>query len=150
MLAAHDLQQRDLLTDGLLEAFGMDHPHAVALLIATGDPREWASVAPVVFDCAERGSLRAQRVVEAHAQALVDLVRVVEYRGGDITTIVAGGGVLLNQPLFYSRLEQIIHESFTGELSVSLLQVPAALGAVKLARTLHGTPIRSDIRTGAS
>ncbi len=89
------------------------------------EPREWASLAGVVFEATEYDA-GAEALVERAAAALGELVAVVRERLSMDGPVVLAGGQLLNQP----RLEGAVR-SLLG--AATRLEEPPVAGAVRLA-----------------
>jgi N-acetylglucosamine kinase-like BadF-type ATPase len=89
------------------------------------EPREWASLAGVVFDTAgdDEG---AASLVQRAASALADLVEVVRMQLSIDGPLVLAGGQLLNQP----RLESAVRRRLGAAIR---LEEPPVAGAVRLA-----------------
>lgn len=90
------------------------------------EPREWASLAAVVFDAAgdDEG---ASSLVERTGSALGDLVAVVRKRLSLDGPLVLAGGMILNQPL----LEEAVRRRVGA---ATRLEEPPVAGAVTLAQ----------------
>jgi N-acetylglucosamine kinase-like BadF-type ATPase len=95
----------------------------------------WASLCPLVFDAADRGSAVAASVITAAAAALAQDVALVNRRGAVGSSVLCAGGVITNQPRLYDELVREIG-AINTDLSVSLLTVPPVMGALALARKL--------------
>lgn len=95
----------------------------------------WARLCPLVFEAADRGSATAASVIAGAAKALAQDVALVHSRGAIGTNVICAGGVITNQPRLYDELVRSISAADT-ELSVRLLTVPPAFGALALARKL--------------
>ncbi|WP_166426704.1 BadF/BadG/BcrA/BcrD ATPase family protein [Labedella populi] len=145
VLEAADALDTDLLVPALLNALDVGHPHDLGHLLASTEPTDWAVTARAVFEAAEQGSPRAVAVIEANAAALADLLGVIRRRGGDISIVVAGGGVMTGQPSFYAAFRRAVEERHGDDAQVALLSAPPVVGAVALARDLVDTPTRPDI-----
>lgn len=97
----------------------------IGFLHGLNEPREWASLAGVVFDAAgdDEG---ASALVERTSSALYDLVVVVRKRLSLDGPLVVAGGLILNQPL----LEEAVRRRVGA---ATRLEEPPVAGAVKLA-----------------
>jgi len=91
------------------------------------EPRDWAALAPIVFEAASADQ-GAAAVVDRAGAALSSLVEDVRARLGIERPVVLAGGLLLNQP----ALEVAVRRRL-GEGPVRLAAPPVA-GAVGLAR----------------
>jgi N-acetylglucosamine kinase-like BadF-type ATPase len=93
------------------------------------EPAQWARLAPLVFDGADRDPA-AQRIVEQAAAVLGGLVETVRRRLGAELPVVLAGGLLLSM----DRLREDVSRLVPGEVTV--LREPPVLGAVRLAAEL--------------
>lgn len=139
VLEAHDLDETDLLTEVFLEFFGIDHPHRLVHVFATVEPREWSRAAILIFGAAKKGSARAQKVIDAHALALAELIARLKQRGGDVSTIVCAGGVLTGQPALFDAFAHEVRRLGGASTKIALLLDPPVKGALNLARNIHIT-----------
>jgi glucosamine kinase len=89
------------------------------------EPGEWAALAGLVFDAADRDD-GAARIVERAAAELSRLVETVRARLEVTDPVVIAGGLLLNQPLLEAALRERLG-------SVIRLVLPPVAGAVRLA-----------------
>jgi N-acetylglucosamine kinase-like BadF-type ATPase len=149
-LARHDAGAApDVLLPMLLEAFGVGGAAALARAVNdTPTAAHWGSRAPAVFAAAERGSADARAVVAGGAEALAGLVALLARDAGPSADVVAAGGVMAGQPMFYAAFRAAVARSNPG-LSVHLLREPPVTGAVTLARRLLSTrpAARPDARS---
>jgi len=141
VLDAFDREEEDPLCDLLLEALSVTHPHGLSHHLATTDPRLWAAAAPVVFAALAAGSHRARIVIEAHAEAMAGMVELLARRGGDVDTVVAGGGVLVNQPKLFEAFAKAVRRRLARPVSIVLLNEPPVVGAVNLAHELAASAV---------
>ncbi|RWZ46301.1 hypothetical protein ELQ90_14690 [Labedella phragmitis] len=146
VLQAADALERDLLVSTLLDALDARHPHDLGHLLASSEPTEWAAAASAVFMAAAEGSARAAEVIETNAAALAGLLQVIARRGGDISVVVAGGGVMTGQPSFFSAFRRAVELRHGDDARVTLLTRPPVVGAVALARARMDGSIRPDAR----
>jgi glucosamine kinase len=148
-LAAHDDGQEDeILSDCLLRSAAVTSLGQLSMSMITGPGGAWTRHCPAVFEAAELGSRIASDVIDDGGAALADLVANVRRRGAVGTVVVAGGGVIVNQP----RLASAVAAALTASLPEATLQVltdPPVKGAVALARraltgsdALHRSPAR--------
>jgi N-acetylglucosamine kinase-like BadF-type ATPase len=135
VLDAYDTDDgRDPLSPILLAALHVTHPHAMSQVFTKIDPRTWAAQGcPAVFRALEEGSERARRVIAHQARGLAALVRVVDLRGGDTSTIVTAGGVITHQPVFLDAFTRAVHVLTHRSPRITLLAHPPAQGAIELA-----------------
>ncbi|HWJ75440.1 MAG TPA: BadF/BadG/BcrA/BcrD ATPase family protein [Kaistia sp.] len=134
VLSAYDNDESDLLSARLLAALGVEHPHGLGRKLATTDPRLWARIAHLVFDASADGSPRAREVIESHGQALAAMVALLARRGGDIRTVVCGGGLMTRQPALFDAFAGAMKARFGHQSNVVLLTGPPVAGAIHLAR----------------
>jgi N-acetylglucosamine kinase-like BadF-type ATPase len=146
VLQAADALETDVLVRSLLSALDVRHPHDLGHLLASTDPTDWADAARVVFTAAEEGSSRAVAVIDANAAALAELLGVVDRRGGDVSVVVAGGGVMTGQPSFFAAFRHAVEQRHGLDAHVAVLSDPPVVGAVALARDLAGISIRTTLR----
>lgn len=143
ILDAHDRQESDVLSDLLMDALGVDHPHALSLHLGAAEPRLWAQAAPVVFKALRAGSPRAARVVSAHAEALAIMVEQLRDRGGDVSVVVCSGGVFQNQAVLFDAFAAAVERRLGATSTVAMLQCAPVQGAINRARTLVGAVSRT-------
>lgn len=137
VLEAYDRAEVDPLSEMLLGALELGHPHELPHVLSTVEPRLWAIAAHAVFSAAQDGSKRAQAVIDAHAQALADMVALLQSRGGDVRTIVCAGGVITSQPALFSAFVDNVRTRIGPSAEVALLTEPPVTGAMHLARQLY-------------
>ena len=131
----------DPLAQMLLGILDIDDPVRLGkTLAAEGSAAGIGRHAPALFAAAEGGSEIARSVIEAGGQALALLVRRLVDRGATGGCVVAGGGVITSQPLLMRAFESAVAEQVPG-WTVTLLTIPPAFGAVRLAEAL----IRGDL-----
>ena len=94
--------------------------------------------AKAVFQAAEMGSALAQRVIREGAGALVELVARLKQVGAEATTAVAGGGVIVAQPMLAHAFLEQMFERFNGEISAEIYAGPPVEGACYIAKTMRG------------
>ncbi len=132
-------QHDDPLIPMLLAALGLEDPIKLGRrLHEMGDGVAWGRHAPVVFEAAEAGSAVASAVIDHAGDALASLVSILIERGADATHVVAGGGVIAQQP----RLMQAFRTAMATRNPSShtlLLQAAPVQGALALARRLTTT-----------
>jgi glucosamine kinase len=137
-------QLDDPLIPGFLEALGTSEVTKLGrTLNAVRGAAEWGRFATVVFDAADRGSVLARRVIEDGATALAKLVAALAKRGADASVVVAGGGVIAEQPLLWTAFQSAV-AVVSPESRVVLLRDPPVVGAIALAeRALQSTRIQN-------
>ena len=124
---------KDPLTDALMAELGTDDPTMLGRLL--NDTRSaviWGRYASAVFAAADAGSRLSQAVIAEGGAALAELVAVLIRRGADASSVVAGGGVIVEQP----RLMEAFGAAMRGvsaESKVVLLREPPVMGALALA-----------------
>lgn len=137
VLAARDRgEEPDLLAEMLMtEMAAEDIP---ALSFAFGSQAtlaRWARVGPLVFNAADEGSAIAAEVIEASAAVLAQDVLHAVRRGAVGEVVVCAGGVVTNQPRFFSAFEAAVLALDLG-LTVRLLRIPPVHGAIALGHRL--------------
>lgn len=126
----------DPLFAAVLSAFGATDAAtlaAEATRIAGG--AAWGAFAPLVFEQAAGGSALAERIVETAARALAAGVASLVRRGAIGSLVVAGGGVIVNQPAYERRIrERLAAEA--PQLGFVVVRRPPVVGAIAHARAL--------------
>ncbi|GAA2971704.1 N-acetylglucosamine kinase-like BadF-type ATPase [Microbacterium terrae] len=118
----------------LLRHFGTDDHVELALRFqAAPSDTLWGGFAPQVFAAADEGSLIAKQVIRRSGAHLAEMVQAVRARGATGTTVVAAGGVITAQPMLADALVASLRER-ASDLTVRVLDVPPAAGALALAR----------------
>jgi N-acetylglucosamine kinase-like BadF-type ATPase len=93
----------------------------------------WGAHARAVFDAAAAGSALAIEVIRRAAAALATLVKRLVDRGAPSDEVVAGGSVVVGQPLLYGMfVEELARLLPTSRLT--LFTAAPVAGAVALAR----------------
>ncbi|MGK6316671.1 N-acetylglucosamine kinase [Neorhizobium sp. DT-125] len=146
VLHAYDSEQVDPLTNLLLMGLEVDHPHGLQHRLTATEPREWARAAEQVFAALEVGSMRAQAVIDAHAEAMAGMIELLARRGGDVSTVVCAGGVITNQPVLFEAVRASIKARVCATRDVVLLKEPPVSGAIILARKLYQASEREHRR----
>lgn len=136
VLHAWDNTIDDPLSPILLEALEADHPHELGFLLSTRKPEFWARAATAVFSAEQQNSPLASSVIHSQARELVNLVRTVQDRGGDVTAVALGGGVFSGQDAFYQRFVEMLREENPAVEQVVRLEGAPVEGALRLAQTL--------------
>lgn len=147
VLDAYDTGEPDPLRETLLAHFGLDHPHGLTHAFSTIDPRIWSQAAHLVFEAAEHGSARAQKIIDNHALALAELVALLQRRGGDVETIVCAGGVITGQPALFNAFTREVRRLLGASTETALLTDPPVRGALNLARQIHITSQTGTTKT---
>ncbi|RVA71021.1 ATPase, partial [Mesorhizobium sp. M7A.F.Ca.US.006.04.2.1] len=91
--------------------------------------------ANAVFDAAIAGSALAIRVISEGGTGLAALVELLIERGANPALVVAGGGVISEQPMLMTAFVEAMAK-VSPSSQVLLLREPPVLGAVALARRL--------------
>jgi N-acetylglucosamine kinase-like BadF-type ATPase len=126
----------DALIEALMREIGTDDPTKLGrLLNETRSAVIWGRYANAVFDAAEAGSPLAARVITEGGSALAGLVGALMKRGADAARVVAGGGVIVEQPLLMLAFKVAMTE-ISPSSEVVLLRKPPVVGAVALAERL--------------
>lgn len=101
-----------------------------------GSPTAWAHLVPILYERAfARGSTFAGEVVEYSGEVLAGLVALLGRRGCDISTVVAGGGMIANARWLQDALRgSLARQCPASELVI--LSTPPVEGAVTLASAL--------------
>jgi N-acetylglucosamine kinase-like BadF-type ATPase len=134
VLGALDRGERlDQLGRRLLESVRVEGGPELALAVSTADSTAWVgSHAEEIFRAADEGSVLAEAVVRRAGAELATLIDRLIGRGVDGRRIVAGGTVILAQPL----LREVFVDAVAArhpESTVQFLDRPPVLGALALA-----------------
>lgn len=135
VLRAWDEHREDPLTDVLLSRFDLGHPHQLGWFLTSEAPEVWASAASEVFAAETQGSAAAAAVLDKQLAGLLNLLRAVDRRGGDLSVVALAGGVFTGQPVYAARFAEGAQE-VAGEAEVVVLAAPPVVGAVRLASRL--------------
>ena len=100
-----------------------------------------------MFEAAERGSLRARKIIDDHALALAELVSLLQRRGGDVETIVCAGGVITGQPALFNAFTREVRRLLGASTETALLIDPPVRGALNLAKHIHITSQTGTTKT---
>lgn len=136
-LDIYDRGETDPFIDDFLAWFSLDSPHGLEYLFSSTEPRFWAKAAPLIFSAAEQGSIPAQKIINDHALALAHKVALLKSRGGDVSTIVCAGGVIVNQPLLFDAFTREVRHLVGDDIQTSLLYEAPVVGALNHARHLY-------------
>jgi glucosamine kinase len=123
----------DPLTEALMSELGTDDPTMLGRLL--NDTRSaviWGRYANAVFAAADAGSRLAQQVITEGGAALAALVGVLIKRGADAASVVAGGGVIVEQPRLMAAFTAAMKD-ISPDSTVVLLREPPVMGALALA-----------------
>jgi N-acetylglucosamine kinase-like BadF-type ATPase len=131
----------DPLVGALFSAFGAtDAPGLAVEATAVAGAAEWGAHAPLVFEQAALGSPIARRIIEDSAQTLASGVASLRQRGAVGTTLVAGGGVIVNQPAYEQRIRERL-AALEPDVDFVVVRRPPVVGAVAHARVLAGRDV---------
>jgi N-acetylglucosamine kinase-like BadF-type ATPase len=123
----------DPLTAALMAELETDDPTMLGRLL--DDARSavtWGRYASAVFAAADAGSRLSQTVITEGGAALAELVAVLIKRGADATSVVAGGGVIVEQPRLMEAF-RVAMRNVSPMSNVVLLREPPVVGALALA-----------------
>jgi len=143
VMEAYDRQEEDLLSDLLIEALGVDPPHALSLHLGTVEPRLWAQAAPVVFEALRGGSPRAAQLLSAHAEAMALMIEQLRDRGGDVSAVVCSGSVFQHQSALFDAFSAAVTRRLGAASTVAMLQCAPVVGAINRAFMLAGAVSRA-------
>ncbi len=129
-------QDGDPLTAMLMREIGTDDQTKLGILLnETRGAAAWGRYANAVFDAANAGSPLASRVIKEGGEGLAALVQLLIERGASASLVVAGGGVIAEQPMLMEAFVKAM-ASVSPESHVVLLREPPVIGAVALAARL--------------
>ncbi|CDX45822.1 ATPase BadF/BadG/BcrA/BcrD type [Mesorhizobium sp. ORS 3359] len=129
-------QEGDPLIAMLMREIGTDDQTKLGILLnETRGAAAWGRYANAVFDAANAGSPLASRVIEEGGEGLAALVQLLVERGADASLVVAGGGVIAEQPMLMEAFVRAM-ASVSPASRVVLLREPPVIGAVALAGRL--------------
>jgi N-acetylglucosamine kinase-like BadF-type ATPase len=136
LLAHDDGLPDDGLLAALLDAFAVTDSERLARSVNDEPTTDhWGPRAPAVFAAAAAGSVRAATVIDGAAAHLVRLVTQLRDRGATGTDVVAGGSVVVGQPLLADAVRSGLARRHP-ELAFHLLTAEPVDGALALARGL--------------
>ncbi len=132
----------DRLGRRLFAAFGVSEGPQLAMALSD-DPEAhlWGLHAPEVFRAAAEGSTDARRVIHTAADRLAEMVAQLRGRGVASREVVAGGSVIVGQPLMRSAVASALARR-CPDVRLSILDAAPVLGAVRLAGSLSRDPRR--------
>ena len=129
-------QDGDPLIAILMREIGTDDQTKLGILLnETRGAAAWGRYANAVFDAANAGSPLASRVIKEGGQGLAALVQLLIERGANASLVVAGGGVIAEQPMLMEAFVKAM-ASVSPASRVVLLREPPVIGAVALAGRL--------------
>ncbi|MBZ9986743.1 ATPase [Mesorhizobium sp. BH1-1-5] len=129
-------QEGDPLIAMLMREIGTDDQTKLGILLnETRGAAAWGRYANAVFDAANAGSPLASRVIKEGGEGLAALVPLLIERGANASLVVAGGGVIAEQPTLMEAF--VVAMALVSPASrVVLLREPPVIGAVALAARL--------------
>ncbi|MER8444950.1 ATPase [Mesorhizobium sp. M1066] len=129
-------QDGDPLIAALMRELDTDDQTKIGILLnETRGATVWGRYANAVFDAAIVGSALAIRVIREGGAGLAALVELLIERGANPALVVAGGGVISEQPMLMTAFVEAMAK-VSPSSQVLLLREPPVLGAVALARRL--------------
>ncbi|WP_246687379.1 BadF/BadG/BcrA/BcrD ATPase family protein [Mesorhizobium sp. B3-1-7] len=129
-------QEGDPLITVLMREIGTDDQTKLGILLnETRGAAAWGRYANAVFDAATAGSPLASRVIKEGGEGLAALVQLLIERGANAALVVAGGGVIAEQPMLMDAFVEAM-ASVSPISHVVLLREPPVIGAVALAERL--------------
>jgi N-acetylglucosamine kinase-like BadF-type ATPase len=129
-------QEGDPLIAMLMREIGTDDQTKLGILLnETRGAAAWGRYANAVFDAANAGSPLASRVIKEGGEGLAALVQLLIERGANASLVVAGGGVIAEQPMLMNAFVGAM-ASMSPTSRVVLLREPPVIGAVALAARL--------------
>ncbi|TGQ16751.1 MULTISPECIES: BadF/BadG/BcrA/BcrD ATPase family protein [unclassified Mesorhizobium] len=129
-------QEGDPLIAALMREIGTDDQTKLGILLnETRGAAAWGRYANAVFDAANAGSPLASRVIKEGGEGLAALVQLLIERGANASLVVAGGGVIAEQPMLMEAFVRAM-ASVSPTSRVVLLREPPVIGAVALAGRL--------------
>lgn len=140
-------QDGDPLIAALMREIGTDDQTKLGILLnETRGAAAWGRYANAVFDAAIAGSPLAARVIKEGGEGLAALVQLLIERGANASLVVAGGGVIAEQPMLMEAFVEAM-ASVSPDSRVVLLREPPVIGAVALAARLAAS--RGETRNRA-
>jgi glucosamine kinase len=129
-------QDGDPLIGALMRELETDDQTKLGILLnETRGAAVWGSYANAVFDAAVAGSPMAIRVIREGGAGLAALVQILIERGANASLVVAGGGVISEQPMLMEAFVEAMG-SVSPSSRVVLLREPPVIGAIALAERL--------------
>jgi glucosamine kinase len=132
------------LCRAIFEALRIPSPARVGSSLAKlGNGATIGSHAHAVFEAAGRGSELARRVIGEGGEALAALVRRLDERGAGAGHVVAGGGVIVAQPLLWEAFREGLARHCGDSIAPHLFRGEPVEGACRLASAMAGGPAAS-------
>lgn len=126
----------DPLIAALMRELDTDDQTKLGILLnETRGAAVWGRYANAVFEAAIAGSVLAIRVIREGGAGLAALVELLIERGANPALVVAGGGVISEQPMLMTAFVDAMAK-VSPSSQVLLLRAPPVLGGVALARRL--------------
>ncbi|UUP18657.1 N-acetylglucosamine kinase [Nitratireductor thuwali] len=134
----------------LFEALEIPRPARIGSAISClGSATAVGGYAHLVFEAATLGSHVAQGVIRDGGQALAALVQRLDARGAGASEVVAGGGVIVAQPLLWHAFVEALADD-ARHISPHLFGGNPVEGACRLAATLAASSDRSRNEASAT
>lgn len=146
VLDAYDKGESDVLATLLLEALGIDHPHALTYCLGATEPRVWSLAAPTVFLADQAGSMRARRAIARNVEAMAQMIALLQRRDGDVETVVCAGSVFRHQPRLVIEFRAAVAKALSDHINVVLLSDAPVAGALNLARERAKAKIVNEVQ----
>lgn len=136
----------DPLIGALMRELGTSDQTKLGILLnETRGAAVWGRHANAVFEAANAGSPLAIRVIRDGGAGLAALVELLIQRGANPDLVVAGGGVITEQPMLMTAFVDAMAK-VSPSSQVVLLREPPVIGAIALAkRLLFGRSSLSEI-----
>jgi glucosamine kinase len=129
-------QDGDPLIGALMRELETDDQTKLGILLnETRGAAVWGRYANAVFDAAVSGSPMAIRVIREGGAGLAALVQILIERGANASLVVAGGGVISEQPMLMKAFVEAM-TLVSPSSRVVLLREPPVIGAIALAERL--------------
>jgi glucosamine kinase len=126
----------DPLIAALMRELNTDDQTKLGILLnETRGAAVWGRYANAIFEAAIAGSVLAVRVIREGGAGLAALVELLIERGANPALVVAGGGVISEQPMLMTAFVDAMAK-VSPSSQVLLLREPPVLGGVALARRL--------------
>ncbi|WP_036319927.1 BadF/BadG/BcrA/BcrD ATPase family protein [Microbacterium indicum] len=132
---------RDPLAQFLFSDYAVsDVPSLASAVARDAGPAEWGTRAPLVFEAMRLGSPIARRVVQRAADSIASAIASVRARGAVADSIVAAGGVIVNQEPLRAAIQNSL-AALSVDLPLHVIAHAPVEGAVRWAQSL--TPPRN-------
>ncbi len=128
------------LDEQILAALGLADWDALTESIAADADNIFPRIFPVVIAAADAGDMAAREILLAAAAALAELAGLVVRRLGLAEAefvLSKAGGVFRRRTLLDARLDAVLASEFP-RATIGVLEIPAAVGAARLAARLAG------------